>query len=155
MGFPLASYFCSRTKNELIGTPGWRTSIKLPTPPEMLPRRIFDTLLFGLMLTNSFVLWLAVNEAVQESPLGRRSISRAFRLSSKPWFFMLPMLVVTKFERLHWAHTGTVKIRSLVFFVYQSKVPLYRWLLKPKSTPALYELVFSQWIAVSTALGRI
>ena len=54
-----------------------------------------------------------------------------------PVFFMLPMLVVTKFERLLPAATGTVKIRSLVFLVYQSMAPLNRWLRNPKSRPTL------------------
>jgi len=50
---------------------------------------------------------------------------------------MLPMLVVTKFPRFVPAATGTLKIRSVVFLVYQSIEPLYRWLLKPTSRPAL------------------
>ncbi len=43
--------------------------------------------------------------------------TRALELNSSPLFFMLPMLVVRKFDRLVPAATGTVKIRSLVFLV--------------------------------------
>ena len=44
-------------------------------------------------------------------------------LSSMPLFLMLPMLVVTKFDRLVPAAAGTWKIRSSVSFVYQSIGP--------------------------------
>ena len=113
------------------------------------------TLLFGLIVSSSLVLWLAVNAAVQTSRFARPSSRRAFKLRSKPRFRMLPMLVVTRFDRLQPAHTGTVKMRSVVFLVYQSTEPLNRWFEKPKSRPALYALVFSQWMDVSTALGRM
>ena len=39
---------------------------------------------------------------------------------------MLPMFVVRKFEKLLPAATGTVKMRSLVFLLYQSMEPLIR-----------------------------
>src|SRR3989442_1052014 len=121
----------------------------------MFPVRIFDTLLFGLIVSSSLVLCLAVNAAVQTSRVARPSNTRAFKLRSKPRFLMLPMLVVTRFDRLQLAHTGTVKTRSVVFLVYQSMEPLNRWFEKPKSRPALNALVFSQWMDGSTALGRI
>ncbi len=43
-----------------------------------------------------------------------------------PRFRMLPMLVVTKFDRLLNAATGTLKSRSLVFLSYQSMAPVIR-----------------------------
>ena len=72
-----------------------------------------------------------------------------------PRFFMLPMLVVTKFDRLVPAATGTVKIRSSVFLSYQSMAPVSRWLMNPKSRPMLKASVSSHLMFGSTALGRM
>ena len=72
-----------------------------------------------------------------------------------PRFFMLPMFVVTKFDRLLKAATGTLKSRSLVFLLYQSMAPLTRWLANPKSRPILKAFVSSHLMFGSTALGRL
>ena len=50
---------------------------------------------------------------------------------------MLPMFVVTKLPSVVPAATGTLKIKSFVFFVYHSIDPLKRCALIPKSRPTL------------------
>src|SRR5688572_30902308 len=98
--------------------------MKVPTPPATPPVRIrWAPPAKGLMLVSSLVLWEAVKSAVQLRPRARGSITRALKLSSRPRFFILPTLVVTKFDRLVPAATGIVKIRSLVLLMYQSMVP--------------------------------
>ena len=97
-----------------------------PTPA-MPPTRICCVLPpNGLIVSSLFVLWLAVTSAVQLTPLPRGLSSWALRLASIPEFFMLPMLVVRTFEKLVPAAMGTVKIRSVVFLLYQSTAPVNR-----------------------------
>ena len=92
----------------------------------MPPTLIRETLWFGLMLSSSLPLWLTVKSAVQPRPSARASRILALRLNSIPRFLMVPTLVVRRFVKLVPAATGTVKIRSLVFLVYQSMAPLIR-----------------------------
>ena len=80
----------------------------------------------GMMLRRLFVLRAAVKAAFQLSPFRPPSSIRALRLSSIPLFRMLPMLVVTKFDRLLKPATGTEKRRSSVSLRYQSIAPLKR-----------------------------
>src|ERR1051326_9102959 len=68
---------------------------------------------------------------------------------------MVPMLVVRKFDRLVPAATGTVKMRSLVFLVYQSIAPLTRELNRPKSSPTSYDLVSSHLMPGKNGSGEI
>ena len=72
-----------------------------------------------------------------------------------PRFRMLPILVVTKFDRLLKAATGTLKSRSSVSLSYQSMAPVIRWLANPKSRPMLKARVASHLMFGSTALGRM
>ena len=78
------------------------------------------------MLVSSLELWAALKLVVQLRPRRPPSITRASSATSTPEFFMLPMLVVRKFEKLLPAATGTVKMRSLVLLLYQSMEPLIR-----------------------------
>ena len=93
----------------------------------MAPCRIFSVdPPNGVMLRRLFVLRAAVKAALHLSPFRPPSSIRALRLSSTPLFRMLPMLVVTKFDRLLKLATGTVKRRSSVCLRYQSIAPLRR-----------------------------
>ncbi len=86
----------------------------VPTPPATPPTRICCAPL-ALMLVNLFVLRAALKSAVHVKPPETPRSTRAERLSSRPLFCMVPMLVVKKFEKFVPAAIGTVKIRSLVF----------------------------------------
>ena len=97
-----------------------------PVPPPMGPTLIWETLWFGLMLSSSLPLWLTVKPAVQPRPSARGSRTLALTLNSIPRFRIVPTFVVTRFVKFVPAGTGTVKIKSLVFLVYQSKAPLIR-----------------------------
>ena len=72
-----------------------------------------------------------------------------------PRFFMLPMLVVTKFDRLVPAATGHGEDQVVGVLSYQSMAPVSRWLMNPKSRPTLKARVSSHLMFGSTALGRI
>src|SRR5213082_3379825 len=94
-GFP-PLYTCWHTKNELTGSPGSSTWTVLPTPPAMVPVRIWlpvTPTAFGLMVSSSFVLWETLTLVVQErSRVGVGSRSGAINTRSKPVFFTLQML---------------------------------------------------------------